>query len=64
MDRSVELSKIALEIPGTVQLLSIVRRLSRFLDNQAFHVRKWYNQIARNLILEMSRTVGENPDYR
>jgi len=33
--RCVHLSKVANEIPGSAKLLSITRRLSRFLDNPA-----------------------------
>ena len=39
--RSVHLSKIAGKIPGPAKLLSTTRRLSRFLDNAAIHVREW-----------------------
>jgi len=45
--RSVNLSKIAGKIPSTAKLLSITRRLSRFLDNPAVCVREWYEPIAR-----------------
>ena len=44
---SVCLSKIALKIPGTAMLVSTTRRLSRFLENPAIHVREWYEPIAR-----------------
>jgi hypothetical protein len=44
--RSVHLSKIAVKIPGPAMLLSITRRLSRFLDNPAVCVRDWYEPIA------------------
>jgi hypothetical protein len=44
--RSVHLSKIAVKIPGPAMLLSITRRLSRFLDNPAVCVREWYEPIA------------------
>ena len=33
--RSVHLSKVAGKIPGSAKLMSITRRLSRFLDNSA-----------------------------
>lgn len=46
--RSVSLSKIALKIPGAVQLLSLTRRLSRLLENPAIEVRSWYEPIARS----------------
>lgn len=45
--RSINLSKIAGKIPGTAKLVSLTRRLSRFLDNPAIHVRSWYEPIAR-----------------
>jgi len=45
--RSVYLSRIAGKIPGSAKLLSITRRLSRFLDNPAICVREWYEPIAR-----------------
>jgi len=57
--KSVHLSKIAMKIPGNVNLLSIVRRLSRFLDNPAIRVREWYEPIARDLLQSMANTVGE-----
>ena len=44
---SVYLSKIALKIPGPAKLVSTTRRLSRFLDNPAIHVREWYQPIAQ-----------------
>jgi hypothetical protein len=39
-------SKIAGKIPGSAKLLSITRRLNRFLDNPAIRVREWYEPIA------------------
>lgn len=46
--RSVYLSKVAGKIPGQAKLLSITRRLSRFLDNPAVRVRHWYAPLARS----------------
>lgn len=46
--RSVHLSKIAGKIPGQAKLVSITRRLSRFLDNPAVRVRSWYEPLARS----------------
>jgi hypothetical protein len=46
--RSVYLSKIAGKIPGQAKLVSITRRLARFLDNPAVRVRRWYEPLARN----------------
>ena len=45
--RSVYLSRVAGKIPGTAKLVSVTRRLSRFLDNPAVNVREWYEPIAR-----------------
>ena len=53
--RSVHLSKIAGKIPGPAKLVSVTRRLNRFLDNGdwrgaptlAIRVREWYEPIAR-----------------
>jgi hypothetical protein len=45
--RSEHLSKIAGKIPGSAKLLSITRRLNRFVDNPAIRVREWYEPIAR-----------------
>jgi len=57
--RSVHLSKIASKIPGCATQPSLTRRLSRFLDNAAVRVRKWYEPVARNLLQAMVSTVGE-----
>ena len=47
--KSVHLSKAAMKIPGAAILPSITRRLSRFLDNPAVHVREWYEPMPRVL---------------
>ena len=57
--KSVHLSKIAMKIPGDANLVSITRRLSRFLNNPKVGVREWYKPIARGLIQSMANTVGE-----
>ena len=57
--KSVHLSKVALKIPGDANSLSITRRLSRFLDNPAIRVRRWYEPIARDVLLTMANMVGE-----
>ena len=57
--KSVHLSKVAMKIPGTAVQLSIVQRLHRFLENPFFHVRTWYEPIARQLLEETGRVVGE-----
>lgn len=57
--RSVQLGPVATKIPTQVNLLSVVRRLSRFLDNPAVRVREWYEPIARDWIASAVRTMGE-----
>lgn len=57
--KSVYLSKIAMKIPGKANLVSITRRLSRFLSNPKVRVREWYEPIARGLIQSMASSVGE-----
>ena len=44
---SVTLSKIAGKIPGQAKLVSITRRLNRFVDNPTIRVREWFEPIAR-----------------
>ena len=53
--RSIHLSKIANKLPGEATATSIVRRLSRFLDNPAVRVRRWYEPVAQNLVERVSR---------
>ncbi len=48
--RSVHLSKIANKIPLPPLNSSIVRRLSRFLDNPTVRVRRWYEPVVRRLL--------------
>lgn len=57
--RSVHLSRIAGQIPGSAKLLSITRRLSRFLDNPAICVREWYEPIARQWLDAQWHCLGE-----
>ena len=57
--RSVHLSKIAGKIPGPAKLVSITRRLSRFLDNPAIRVREWYEPIAREWLQAQWHCLGE-----
>ena len=57
--KSVHLSKVASKIPGAAMLLSITRRLDRFLENPAFRVRDWYEPIVKKLLAQ--RTGGEYP---
>jgi hypothetical protein len=57
--RSVHLSKIAGKIPGPAQLVSTVKRLSRFLGNPAVHVREWYRPIAQQWLQAQATCLGE-----
>jgi hypothetical protein len=57
--RSVHLSKIAGKIPGSAKLVSLTRRLSRFLDNPAIQVRQWYEPVAYGLLDYVAQTSGE-----
>jgi hypothetical protein len=57
--RSVHLNRVATKIPSKVNLLSVIRRLSRLLDNSAIRVREWYEPIAREWVDYMARTTGE-----
>ena len=52
LSRSVGLSHIAAGLPRTVQLLSVVRRLDRFLENPAFDVRTWNEPQVRQVLAE------------
>jgi hypothetical protein len=56
---SVHLSKIAGKIPGPAKLVSLTRRLSRFLDNPAIRVREWYEPVVRCLLVWVVQTGGE-----
>jgi hypothetical protein len=57
--RSVHLSKIAGKIPGPAKLVSLTRRLSRFLDNPAIRVREWYEPIASQWLQTQWHCLGE-----
>jgi len=57
--KSVQLSQIALKIPGRAKQLSIVRRLERLLDTAALRVREWYAPIARAWLQSAARATGE-----
>ena len=59
MSKSVHLYRIALLIPGEAKLVSTTRRLTRFFDNASIHVRKWYEPVARDLIMQIRDTLGE-----
>ncbi len=54
--RSVHLSKVAGKIPGTATVMSLSRRLSRWLDNPAIQVRPLYEPIARQLLACQAQT--------
>lgn len=52
--KSVHLSKIASKMPGAAGLVSITRRLDRFLENPKFQVRDWYEPIVKELLAQRS----------
>jgi Transposase DDE domain len=53
MSRSVHLSHIARKIPSVGQQSSLVKRLSRLLQNGAVRVREWYDPLAQALLQEV-----------
>lgn len=57
--RSVQLYRVALKIPSSAQLASVTRRLRRFLDNPRVRVRPCYEPMARPLLEECARSIGE-----
>ena len=59
MSKSVTLSKVASKIPGKAKLLSTFRRLERFLNNPAIHVREWYEPIAKEWLTRQLAVIGE-----
>ena len=59
LSRSVTLSKVAAELPGSAKLVSLTRRLSRLLDNPAIRVREWYEPIAREWLQAQAACLGE-----
>src|SRR5215210_1274017 len=60
LSRSVHLSKIANKIPTTKATLpSVVRRLSRLVDNGSIRVREWYEPLARRLVECQAQKLGE-----
>ena len=56
---SVQLSKIAEEIPGQAKLTSTTRRIERFVDNAHIRVREWYYPVIEPVIGHITRTTGE-----
>jgi hypothetical protein len=57
--RSVSLSRIAGKIPGRAKLVSVTRRLSRFLENPAIRVREWYEPVAKQWLESQYLHLGE-----
>jgi hypothetical protein len=57
--QSVCLSRAARKIQSKAKLLSTTRRLSRFLNNPAIHVREWYKQVAKEWLEKQKRIIGE-----
>jgi hypothetical protein len=53
MSQSVHLSHIARKIPSVSQQTSIVKRVSRLLQNSALRVREWYGPVATELLREI-----------
>lgn len=53
MSRSVHMSQIALKIPGVAQETSVVKRISRLLQNGAWRVREWYSPLATELLSDI-----------
>ena len=53
MSQSVHLSHIARKIPSVGQQTSIVKRLSRLLQNGALRVREWYSPVASELLCDV-----------
>ncbi len=56
--RRVQTGRIAAHVPVAGKKMSIVRRLERFLDNRAVRVRRWYEPIARGILMAAS-VIGE-----
>ncbi len=50
MSQSVHLSEIARKLPFDAKLNSTTDRFRRFMNNKAFHVRRWYRPIAEDLL--------------
>jgi len=50
--KSVHLSKVASKIPSKAMLVSITRRLDRFLENPEFRVHDWYEPIVKGLLAQ------------
>lgn len=50
--KSMHLSKVASKIPSPAKLVSITRRLDRFLSCAGFRVRDWYEPIVKGLLAQ------------
>jgi hypothetical protein len=59
LSSSVHLSKIAAWVGGHARLLSRERQFSRFVDNAAVKVKRWYEPIARQWLKWCADTYGE-----
>lgn len=59
LSRSVHLSRVANKIPGSAKLLSITRRLVRFLNDPAVRVRQWYQPVALKWLHAQLSSLGE-----
>ena len=57
--KSVHLSHIAMKIPGAALLVSVERRLERFLNNSQVSVLQWYEPLARHWLQMAAQTTGE-----
>ena len=53
MSRSVHLSYIARKIPSIAQQTSLVKKMSRLLQNGALRVREWYGPVATELLSDV-----------
>ncbi len=59
LSRSVHLSRVAGKIPSSSKLLSITRRLSRFLADPSVKVRQWYQPVALEWLHAQLFNLGE-----
>jgi hypothetical protein len=53
------LNRVAAKIPSRVNLLSVIRRLTRWLDTPTIRVREWYEPLARDWVDYLARTSQE-----
>jgi hypothetical protein len=59
LSRSVQLQQIAMRIPSGAKLVSVTRRLSRFLWRGPLHVRPLYAPLAQAWLTAAAKSVGE-----